>query len=168
MIGNMSGPLAGAIGEGMSDVLAIYVNDNDVVGEYSANDVDGIRSQPYDGYTRTYGDHAGSSVHSDGEIYAATMWRLKELWEGSGRTMNELFDVVIDGMNYTASRPANEDMRDGLLATPKSDATEECLIWDAFAELGVGVGAQGTETCFWIFCFGSDTTESFDLPTQCQ
>jgi extracellular elastinolytic metalloproteinase len=36
MIGGMSGPLAAAIGEGMSDVLAIVINKDDVVGEYLA------------------------------------------------------------------------------------------------------------------------------------
>ena len=168
MIGNMSGPFAGAIGEGMSDVLSIYMNGNDVVGEYSTNDPFGIRSEPYTGYSRTYGDHTGSSVHFDGEIYAATMWRLLDLWENSGRTLDELMDVVVDGMNFTPSRPDYEAMRDGLIATPLSDATEECLIWEAFAEFGIGQGANGTEVCFFIFCFGTDVTESFTVPSQCQ
>ena len=50
MIGGMSGPVAGAIGEGMSDVLALLVNGNDVVGEYAASDPAGIRSAPYTDY----------------------------------------------------------------------------------------------------------------------
>ncbi len=37
MIGDMSGAIAGAIGEGMSDTLAIYFNGDDRVGEYSTN-----------------------------------------------------------------------------------------------------------------------------------
>ena len=37
MIGNMAGALAGAIGEGMSDTVAIYINGDDRVGEYSTN-----------------------------------------------------------------------------------------------------------------------------------
>ncbi len=80
MIGNMSGAMSGAIGEGMSDVLAILINDDDVVGEYSTNDSNGIRSAPYTNYGRTYGDFSGNSVHFDGEIYAATIWRL---WSSS-------------------------------------------------------------------------------------
>ncbi|CAN5739745.1 hypothetical protein BH18ACI5_BH18ACI5_27890 [soil metagenome] len=75
MIGSMSGPMAGAIGEGMGDVLAIYANGDDVVGEYSYNSSNGIRRAPYTNYSRTYKDVTGSSVHDDGEIYAATMWR---------------------------------------------------------------------------------------------
>ena len=52
MIGKMSGPLAGAIGEGMSDVLALIANEDDIVGEYSTGDPFGIRSMPYDAYNR--------------------------------------------------------------------------------------------------------------------
>ena len=83
MIGKMSGPLAGAIGEGMSDVLALIANEDDSVGEYSTSDPFGIRSMPYDAYNRTYGDVDGSAgVHMDGEVYAAIGWRLLEALPG--------------------------------------------------------------------------------------
>ena len=62
MIGGMKGPLAGAIGEGMGDVLAVINNDDPVVGEYSASDPTGIRSASYEGYPGTYGQIWGSSV----------------------------------------------------------------------------------------------------------
>ncbi|HEX2163036.1 MAG TPA: M36 family metallopeptidase, partial [Thermoanaerobaculia bacterium] len=167
MIGSMSGPLAGAIGEGMSDVLALYANGDDTVGEYVANDPGGIRRFPYTDYPLTYGDVDGSSVHADGEIYAAAMWRLRELWLGAGLTQDELYDVVVDGMNFTPSRPAYEDMRDGLLASSPTTA-KDCLIWNAFAELGIGEGANGQETCFFgIFCFLQSVTESFAVPATC-
>ena len=55
MIGKMSGTLAGAIGEGMSDVLSVIANEDDRVGEYSSSDPFGIRTMPYDAYNRTYG-----------------------------------------------------------------------------------------------------------------
>ena len=165
MIGAMSGPLAGAIGEGMSDTLAIYLNRDDRLAEYSKNDPFGIRRFPYSNYPNTYSDVAGSSVHADGEIYAATMWRLLGLWEASGRTQDELFDYVIDGMNHTAPRPAYEDMRDGILAaTPTQE--EDCLVWDAFADFGIGEGASGVESCAFIFC-SLTITESFAVPTSC-
>lgn len=165
MIGSMSGPFAGAIGEGMSDTLSIYTNRNDVVGEYSYNNPKGIRRYPYTNYPLTYGDVTGSSVHSDGEIYAATMWKLLELWEASGRSQDSLFDVVIDGMNYTPSRPAYEDMRDGILAAAATQA-EDCVIWEAFAQFGIGEGANGTESCRGFFCSAS-VTESFVVPSVC-
>ncbi len=162
MIGNMAGPLAGAIGEGMSDVLAIYINRDDRVAEYSKNNLIGIRRFPYTNYPNTYGDITGGSVHADGEIYAATMWKLLEIWESSGRTQDELFDYVIDGMNFTPQRPAYEDMRNGILAaTPTQE--EDCLVWQAFAQFGIGEGANGNESCNFFGCT-IDITESFDVP----
>jgi hypothetical protein len=165
MIGSMSGPFAGAIGEGMGDTLAIYYNRNDRVGEYSFNNSVGIRRFPYTNYPLTYGDLTGNSVHSDGEIYAATMWRLLEIWEDSGRTQESLFDSVIGGMNFTPARPAYEDMRDGILAAAPTQA-EDCLVWQAFAEFGIGEGANGVETCRGFTCRAS-VTESFVVPSVC-
>jgi len=166
MIGSMSGPLAGAIGEGMSDTLSIYVNRDDVVGEYSYNNAKGIRRYPYTNYPLSYGDVTGSSVHADGEIYAAAMWKLLELWEGSGRTQDQLFDYLIDGMSLTPSRPAYEDMRDGILAAMPGQDEAQCLVWTAFAQFGIGQGADGRESCF-IFTCRVSITESFVVPTAC-
>jgi len=167
MIGTMSGPLAGAIGEGMGDVLSIYANRNDVVGEYSTNNPVGIRRFPYTNYPNTYSDVAGSSVHADGEIYAATMWRLLGLWEAAGYTQDQLYDYVVDGMNYTPARPSYEDMRDGILAAVPT-AAQDCIVWNAFAQSGIGVGADGSVTCFLgIFCTAPVITESFTKPATC-
>ena len=167
MIGTMSGKLAGAIGEGMSDVLAIYINRNDRVGEYVNNNAVGIRRFPYTGYPNTYSDVTGSSVHADGEIYAATIWRLLGLWEAAGYTQDQLLDYVVDGMNYTPAKPAYEDMRDGILAAVPT-AAQDCLVWSAFSQFGIGVGADGRENCiFGIFCTSVTITESFAKPATC-
>ena len=87
----------------------------------------------------------GAEVHNDGEIYAAVIWRLIELF---GDRRDELFRYVVDGMNFTPSTPAYEDMRDGILASVANGAdTSDCdLVWQAFAQFGIGVGAQGTVT----------------------
>ena len=166
MIGSMSGPLSGAIGEGMSDVLAIYINNDDTVGEYSFNSSNGIRRYPYGSHPLTYGDVAGSSVHSDGEIYAATMWDLRGLWLGAGYSMDELFDVVVGGMNFTPSGPAYEDMRDGLLAASDTQA-KDCLIWDAFAARGIGEGASASTRGGGPFGGSVTINESFTVPLAC-
>ena len=71
MIGGMSGPLAGAIGEGASDMVAFLINGDDAIGEYAYGNPLGIRRYPYDDYPLTYGDVTGAEVHNDGEIYAA-------------------------------------------------------------------------------------------------
>jgi hypothetical protein len=93
------------------------------------------------------------------------MWKLLELWEASGRTQDELFDRVIGGMNFTPARPAYEDMRDGILASTTSTA-EACVVWNAFAQFGIGEGADGVETCRGFFCRIS-VTQSFVVPSSC-
>lgn len=161
MIGGMSGRLAGAIGEGASDGLALLINGNDVVAEYSFSNPNGIRRQRYAGYVGTYADVTGAEVHDDGEIYAAIIWRLKELFDAEGVGIAVLMDYFVDGMNFTPATPAFEDMRDGILQSA-TDASHDCLIWQAFAERGVGEGASGTETPT-----GVTIVESFAMPSSC-
>ncbi|NMO18801.1 peptidase M36 [Pyxidicoccus fallax] len=145
MIGSMSGPISGAIGEGMSDVLAVILNDNDRVGEYSASSDLGIRSAPYTNYPRTYGDVAGTGVHFDGEVYGAIGWQLWLNFQAAGVSKDTLLTYLIDGMNYTPAGPYYEHMRDGILqSVANAGNAHRCLVWSAFAKYGVGVGAQAT------------------------
>ena len=164
MIGGMSGCMSGAIGEGMSDVLAILLNNDDIVAEYSFNNPVGIRSAAYTDYDRTYGNATGSSVHFNGEIYAAIIWRLWEKFQSNGISQDTLFDYLVDGMNSTPSGPAFENMRDGILAA--AAVADECLIWEAFAEFGVGVGASGSCRQRGPFFTDWAITESFDVISQ--
>jgi extracellular elastinolytic metalloproteinase len=163
MIGRMSGALAGAVGEGMSDVLAILLNDNDRVGEYSASDPVGIRRNPYTGYPRTYANVTGEEVHADGEIYAAIGWRMLENFKRAGVAgpNRRLLGYLVQGMNFTPAQPSYEQMRDGILQAV-TDSTHACLVWDAFADFGVGVGAKGVAQ-------GSKAviTPSKALPSEC-
>jgi len=163
MIGRMNGALAGAVGEGMSDICALLMNEDDVMGEYSFDDPVGIRRFPYDGYPNTYGDVTGAEVHNDGEIYAAIGWSLFKRFAGR---KDALFDYLVDGMNYTPAQPTYEQMRDGILAAVGNagNPADECLVWQAFAEFGVGVNAKGLakgQTKAVV-------SESFALPTSCQ
>lgn len=165
MIGSMSGSVSGAIGEGMSDVLAILNNGRDTVGEYSTNDPEGIRSAAYTNYPRTIGDFTGSSVHFDGEIYAATIWRLSEIANAAGIDNQGVLDVLVDGMNFTPAGPDYLDMRDGILAASSGDFT--CMVWDAFSDYGMGEGAS-----FNIRTGGNprnriQISESFTVPAAC-
>jgi extracellular elastinolytic metalloproteinase len=162
MIGRMNGPLASAIGEGMSDVLAMLLNNNDVIGEYSASDPLGIRRNPYTNYPRTYAHVTGAEEHNDGEIYAAIGWRLWENFQAASLSRDVLLGYLVRGMNFTPAQPTFEQMRDGILQAVAT-TQEECLVWDAFADFGVGVGAQGVAR-------GSSVviTPSTDLPASCQ
>ena len=160
MIGHMSGTLAGAIGEGASDTLAFLINEDDLLGEYASPG--GIRRNPYHDYPRTYSQWTADEVHADGEIYAAAMWRVYELYIAAGLTNDDVLATFVDGMNFTPAAPAPENMRDGMLASAALHAPNEtCLIWQGFAEQGIGVGAHGKQgDSFKI-------TESFALPAAC-
>jgi hypothetical protein len=169
MIGRMDGPIAGAIGEGMSDVLALIANNDDRVGEYSASDPIGIRSEPYSGYSRTYGDIAGTGVHLDGEVYGAIGWDLLQAYrDAHGEDGNSLLlGDLVDGMNYTPAQPSYEEMRDGILAglansADTDDDARTCTVWDSFAAFGVGVGAKGVVRGKKL-----QITESFESPSEC-
>lgn len=166
MIGDMSGPLAGALGEGMSDALAIILNEQDTVAEYANNNALGIRRAPYEGYPLTYRDVTGKSVHNDGEIYAAALWRLQRLWQDYGLDKPALLELVVDGMNYTPSQPSYENMRDGLLTAASEDRYSSCLVWEAFAHFGMGVGSKGVMRGLGQFR-RAVITESYVIPDEC-
>jgi hypothetical protein len=162
MIGGMSGPIAGAIGEGASDTNAFLINGDDIIGEYVVADPAGIRTQPYATYVGSYATSVtGTEVHADGELYAAIMWRVKVNYLNAGLTVSDVQDDWVNGFNFTPSTPAYEDMRDGMLAGAAT--ARQCLIWEAFAHFGVGVGATGT-----VGRRGTVTiTESFARPASC-
>jgi extracellular elastinolytic metalloproteinase len=171
MIGSMSGPMSGAIGEGMSDTLAVILTENDVMGEYAFDNPAGIRSEPYGNYSRTYGDIAGplanAEVHFNGEVYGAIGWRLLQNFQAAGISEDLLLDDIVDGMNFTPSGPAFENMRDGILqSVANNHPTHECLVWEAFAHYGVGVGAAGTIGVVNLVP-SLIINESFAVPPQC-
>ena len=154
LVGDMSGVFGAASGEGFSDVLATWLTDEDRVAEYSSGWAQGIRSIGYGSHTGTYADFSGTSVHNDGEIYAATMWDLREAWtdpNGKNWSESELLDVTISGLAQTLPQPAFEDLRDGLLLAidnysawnSQDRADRKCLVWETYAARGIGEGANG-------------------------
>ena len=174
MIGGMSGVMAGAIGEGMSDVLALLLSNDDLtqrdtvthddrIGEYSASDPLGIRSAPYEGYLRTYADFSATGVHFDGEIYGAIGWLLRKTYLEHRHDTAELLADIVDGMNYTPATPTFEQMRDGILTAVIGDPDRTCHVWQAFAKYGVGEGAKAT-----VRRSRATIVESFTPPAACQ
>lgn len=161
MIGRMSGAMSGAIGEGTSDVLALVMNEDDAIGEYSASDARGIRSSPYGSYTKTYGQLTWAEVHDDGELYGAIGWRLLQGYGAANKTA--LLRDLVDGMNYTPAGPTYEQMRDGILSSISArGSTRACTVWNAFASAGVGVGATAS-----VKGSSVTVTESFAKPAGC-
>ena len=81
---------------------------------------------------------------------------------------SDLLADLVEGMKHTPSRPAYEDIRDGILAglTNTGNTARECLVWRAFAEYGVGVGASATESTSRGKVVVA-VNESFDVPSHC-
>ena len=124
MIGGMTGAFAGAIGEGMGDTLATYFNANDRVGEYSTGNPIGIRRDPTP-TTRT------PTATSAAPACTATARSTRRRCGGCGscgsrstacEAAGHAVHYVVNGMNFTPSRPAFEDMRDGILASITNEA----------------------------------------------
>jgi len=164
IIGNMSGSDGGAIGEGMSDVLAIVMNDQPTVGEYATNNFSrAIRSQPYDNHLDTLESYnSGRGVHRNGEIYAAALWQVRTRYYDAGFDRDDLMGDIIQGLKDTDaivgfSAPDYLEMRDGLIDAA-TDFGRQCLVWDAFASKGMGEGAT-FNTSF--------QSNSFDIPAEC-
>jgi extracellular elastinolytic metalloproteinase len=159
MIGSMSGNVPGAIGEGMSDVLAIIMNNHDAVGEYSFNNPNGIRSSRYSVHPDTIASfNSTRGVHRNGEIIAATMWDAWQRYQAAGKTRDDIMGDIVGGMNFIPAAPTYFQMRDGFLAQAPAD--RDCLIWEAFAARGMGVGGSMNST-------GSSITRSFALTNEC-
>jgi hypothetical protein len=160
MIGGMSGPIGGALGEGASDALAMLINTDDRIAEYSVSRSTGLRRFPYDNYPNTYKAVTGASVHNDGEIYAAIIRRLIGHFVAAGQTRTDLLAYFVDAMNFIPANPKYEDMRAGLLqAVPRQF---DCLVWNAFGHYGVGEGSSAAVTAS-----GVTVVESFTVPQPC-
>jgi hypothetical protein len=169
MIGSMSGTFAGAIGEGASDVVAFLINGDDRIGEYAYNDPLGIRTAPYASHTVTLAGWTAGEVHTDGEIYAAAMWKVLDgyLAGPNPLTADKVMADFVDGMNYTPPTPNPLQMRDGMLTslTNRTDdgsfGKRRCAIWTGFAAKGMGQGAAINISRRGAVTF----TESFAVPS---
>ena len=123
----------------------------------------------YKGYTlTTYGKISWKSDHDDGEVYAAAMWRVLELYQAAGFTSKDLLYDWVQGMAYTQGNPRFEDMRNGMLEhlaasqSKGATTTRTCAVWRGFAQFGVGIRANANTAVNPI-----SVAESFDMPDEC-
>ena len=164
LIGNgstaLSGIQSGAMGEGWSDYWAITINNDGAVGEYVTNNPAGIRRAAYSVPAATvhdsYADLASSSVHNDGEVWAATLWDLRTQL---GATITDR--IVLNGMKFTPTRPSFLNARDGIIQADQNlnAGANRCAIWTVFARHGMGVSAVGND--------GTTHVAATDLPADC-
>ncbi|MDT8449458.1 MAG: M36 family metallopeptidase [Wenzhouxiangellaceae bacterium] len=105
-------------------------------------------------------------VHRTGEIWANALWIARmhlvaKLGFSAGdRRMNQL---VIDGMKLSPDNPTYLDGRDAILMADFQNhgGAHACLIWDAFAKMGMGYSAMtaGFEDI--------NPLQAFDMPAEC-
>ena len=137
---------SGAMGEGWSDYFSISYYNNPVEGAYLTQDpVKGVRRFSYEGYPYTYEDigNAGYEVHMDGEIWAATLWDLRQ---SLGQTIADL--LVMNGLKATPCHPSMTDARDAILAADVATnaGANRAQIWTVFARHGLGFSAAGADS----------------------
>lgn len=107
----------------------------------------------------TYADYAqvsgGPEVHSDGEIWAQTLWSLRAK---VGSKVAET--LVTRGMELSVDNPSFLDMRDAILLADQSayDGTYHDRIWTVFASRGMGFYAGALD--------GDDAAPAADFHTD--
>ena len=164
LIGNgstaLSGTQSGAMGEGWSDYWATTINNDGAVGEYVTNNPNGIRRAAYTvpaaAVHDSYADLQSTSVHNDGEVWAATLWDLRTQL---GATITDR--IVLNGMKFTPTRPSFLNARDGILQADQNlnAGANRCAIWTVFARHGMGVSAVGND--------GTTHVAATDTPADC-
>lgn len=166
LIGNgstaLSGTQSGAMGEGWSDYWAITINGDGAVGEYVMNNTAGIRRAAYTIPANTVHDSyadvcvGGCQVHRDGEVWAATLWDLRNTLGASTTNL-----LVLNGMKFTPTRPSFLNARDGILQADQNlnGGANRCAIWTVFARHGMGVSAVGND--------GTTHTAASNVPSDC-
>ncbi|MDQ5841727.1 MAG: M36 family metallopeptidase, partial [Chloroflexota bacterium] len=148
---------SGSMGEGWSDWYALNhlytagLASTAVVGQHvTGNTARGIRNWDYDQNPTTFGDIGyditGPEVHSDGEIWTATLWDLRKALvarHGATKGADVAARLVTDGMPLTAPYPSFLDSRDGILAADvdRNHGANTDLIWSVFAKRGAGASA---------------------------
>lgn len=178
------------MGEGWSDylgmVMTIETGDNStdsrgvgtwLFGEGPAGG--GIRPYPYSTdfgvNPSTYDDVKTFSVpHGVGSVWCTMLWDMTwafideygfdaDIYNGIGGN-NMAMQLVMEGMKLQPCSPGFTDGRDAILQADimLNEGVNECLIWKAFADRGLGFSADQGST-------GSraDGAEAFDLPPSC-
>ncbi len=159
------GTQGGALGEGWSDYFAASFFNNPVLAAYLVREeVNGIRRRAFDTYRFTFEDigNDGFEIHSDGEIWAATLWDLRQTL---GQALADR--LVVSGLRMTPCRPSMIDARDGILAADRaaSGGANRRRTWEVFARHGLGSSAAGFDGSFTN---GTVYTAAFDLPPDLQ
>ena len=104
--------------------------------------------------------------HNTGEIWANALWiaRANLIRKYGFTTGNQtILQLVVDGMKLSPSNPTFIDARDMILMADKINnaGVNQCLLWDAFAKMGIGKSATTTGDS------DRNPVEAFDTPSTC-
>jgi hypothetical protein len=151
------GNQTGALGEGWSDAVSLFLWQDDTVGEYVTGDLtNGIRTSSAPANTDRFSDFTtGRGVHRNGEVWAASLHAL-----GRELGIEVAEQLMVDGLKTLAQSPTYVDARDGLLAADvaTNGGANQCAIWEVFAGRDLGLSATATQTT---------VTGASDLPDDC-
>lgn len=145
----LGGTQSGAMAEGWSDLFGASFYDDPRVGAHFFEGPGWMREPRND---MTYselckvGDY-GCAVHSDGMIWQAALWDLREsmiaLDDPGG--LDAFHRITVEGMANTACYPDMLDARDGILnADTTLYGSAHAVIWNVFARRKMGQGASST------------------------
>jgi len=158
-LGSLGSVQAGSMGEGWGDWYAMndlfrrgltkVASTAPYVGVLSR----GIRNWNYASHPTTYGDIGydvgGPEVHSDGEIWTATLWQLRsailtKVGGNQAKASDIAEHIVTDAMPISPPAPSMLDMRDAILKASelRYKATYTDLLWSVFAQRGMGASAK--------------------------
>ncbi len=137
----------------------------------------GIREAPYstsfaiNNYTFAYTNQTGGQQHSNGFVWCTMLWDLtwayiekygfdEDVYYGTGGN-NKVMQIVTDALKLQPCNPGFVSGRDAILAADMAltGGEDQCMIWEAFANRGLGAGASEGA----IFN-ASDQVEDFTLP----
>jgi hypothetical protein len=172
------------LGEGGGDFQAITVlgePNDDLGGRYGIGgylfDLPTIRRAPYSVvpgvYRFSFGNMALSppgprspDIYEAGEVWANALWIARALLIGRHEFVTgteRILQLQIDGYKSAGPNPDFLDMRDAILqADTINDAGANwCLLWQAFARMGMGWSATTTGQS------DRNPVEAFDVPPPC-
>ncbi|MFD2822300.1 T9SS-dependent M36 family metallopeptidase [Lacinutrix iliipiscaria] len=137
----------------------------------------GIREAAYttdfavNNYTFSYTNTTGGQQHSNGFVWSTMLWDLtwayiekygfdEDVFYGTGGN-NKVMQVVMDGLKLQPCNPGFVTGRDAILAADNAltGGEDQCMIWEVFANRGLGLGAS--EGGLFV---DSDQVEDFTTP----
>jgi subtilisin-like proprotein convertase family protein len=139
----LNGTQSGSMGEGWGDFLGASFLNDPVVGAYvTGNTTVGIREFSMANSPLTYAnmkDGSHSEVHAGGEIWAATLWTIRNAL-GAAKTEQ----LVVSGLKLTPCNPSMISARDAIIAADANinAGANRCALFTAFASRQMGFGAS--------------------------